>query len=84
MKSQPVKRKRYTFEEMEMRAVVPPPGEWVRTTVTLPAKTIAVLEAALKEVNSTRPFPDRMTRDDLIALYVDWADTERREQAKLK
>ena len=67
-----------------MRAVVPPPGEWVRTTITLPAKTIETLEAALKEVNAPRPYPDRLTRDDLIALYVDWADTERREQAKQK
>lgn len=71
-----------TFMEIEKRFVIPPSQEWRRTSVTLPRTTWDTLDEALEEINRTRSKPDRINRDQLIALYVDWADTERKLQAR--
>lgn len=68
--------------DIERNFVLPPAEEWRRSSVDLPVRTWKALDAALERINATRSKPERLSRDRLLAYYVDWADREQQRQAK--
>lgn len=61
------------------------PEEWTRTSCTLPKRVWARVDKNLDVVNSTRPHPERYSRDKLMAELLDWACREmERERAVLR
>jgi hypothetical protein len=71
---------RLTLEKI-MNLVIPPPAkEWRRTSVSLPVATWELLDKAMREVNVDRPSQERLSRDHLMMLFIEWADRERRAQ----
>lgn len=52
------------------------PEQWTRTSVTLPNRVWEKLDKTLDVVNSTRPPPERYTRDRFMAEMLDWACKE--------
>jgi hypothetical protein len=74
------------FEErLKMtREIVPPPKAWTRSGFTLPTQLLERLEETREQVNSGRQKPDRVSRDDLVRLLLEWALDEYALQKKLK
>lgn len=68
--------------QMSSRPVVPPPTEWTRTSVTLPAALWKELEAERDVLNADRPQPEKFSRDGFLKLLLEWALAEAKEQRK--
>lgn len=66
------------------REIVPPPEDWTRSGFTLPVKLLARLDTARAQVNEGRQKPDRISRDDLVRLLLEWALDEYAAQKGLK
>lgn len=66
--------------------VIKEPEPWTRTSVTLPDRLWERIEKNMNGVNSSRPFPERYTRDRFMAEMLDWAcrELERERAAKKK
>ena len=68
---------RVTFREVERRmSLIPAPKKFTRTSVSLPDDLWAKLEVHREKLNAKRDPSDRLTRDDLIRLCLEWADRE--------
>lgn len=75
---------RTTFQEVERMSVIPPPEKFTRTSVSLPDALWAKLEKQRTRLNAQRDPSDRLTRDDLMRLCLEWADRELEAEAKPK
>lgn len=64
--------------------VIPPGGDWTRTSVTLPTQLMERLEERRKEVNAGREARDKLSRDRFFELMLEWADRELVAQRKKK
>lgn len=67
---------------MATNFVIPPAQEWARTGVTLPTALLRRLSAVLDEVNSERPKPEKLSRDELVLVLLEWALSEHEAQTK--
>ena len=56
--------------------VIPRGGKWTRTSVTLPTELMERLGDRLKKVNNDREAPDKLSRDRLFQLMLEWAERE--------
>lgn len=65
-----------TFREVERMSVVPPPEKFTRGSVSLPDAVWEKLEKRRARLNAKRDPSDRLTRDDLIRLCLEWAERE--------
>jgi len=75
---------RVTFREVERMSVIPPPEKFTRTSVSLPDSLWEKLEKHRQRLNAKRDPSDRLTRDDLIRLCLEWADRELTAEGKGK
>lgn len=75
---------RVTFREVERMSVIPAPEKFTRTSVSLPDALWEKLEKQRKRLNEKRDPSDRLTRDDLIRLCLEWADRELTAESKKK
>ncbi|MDP2271231.1 MAG: hypothetical protein Q8K32_10905 [Archangium sp.] len=57
-------------------SVIPPPEKFTRTSVSLPDSLWEKLEKHRTKLNAKRDPSDRLTRDALIRLCLEWADRE--------
>lgn len=71
-----------TFREVERMSVIPPPEKFTRTSVSLPEALWAKLEKHRARLNAQRDPSDRLSRDQLIRLCLEWADRELAKEAK--
>ena len=69
---------------MSNPVVIKEPEEWARTSCTLPTRVWKRLEKNLDRINSTRPPPERYSRDRLMAEMLDWACKELEAEATSK
>lgn len=60
-----------TFEAARM-SVISPAEAFTRTSVTLPTKLLAQLEALREEVNAERDKPARFGRDAFLQVGLEW------------
>lgn len=67
---------RFTFREVERMTVIPPPQRFTRTSVSLPDSLWEQLDAHRERLNAKRDPSDRLTRDALIRLCLEWASRE--------
>lgn len=70
-----------------MSRIFPPMGkQWTRTSTTLPNEVWADLDRVLETENALRSPPERLTRDKLMAYFLEWAvseyDAERAKKPK--
>jgi hypothetical protein len=63
--------------------IVAEPDEWTRSSVTLPKRLWSRLETNLKAVNSNRPAPEKLTRDQFLASCIKFALDEAEAEARL-
>lgn len=63
--------------------IVPEPDKWIRSSVTLPERIWSRLETNLKAINSNRPPPERLTRDQFLASCIKFALDEAEAEARL-
>ena len=65
-------------------SVIPAPEKFTRTSVSLPDSLWEKLEKHRARLNSKRDPSDRLTRDALIRLCLEWADRELIAEEKSK
>lgn len=72
------------FREVLRMSLIPLPEEWTRASFTLPAKLLAEVDVVRERVNAARQKPDRLSRDRLVQVLLEWAVKElaRQEPAK--
>lgn len=77
---------RRTFEEVVLKTILPPPGKkWTRSSVTLPDDVWEALDRVAELENAERSAPERLSRERLMAYFLEWAVTEYdAERAKKK
>ena len=71
-----------TFQEVARMSVLPPGGEWTRTSFTLPTALLERLDKLREEVNEEREKPDRFSRDRFLQVGLEWFERELREERK--
>ena len=73
---------RVTFREVERMSVIPAPEKFTRGSVSLPDALWEKLEKRRKRLNEKRDPSDRLTRDDLFRLCLEWAEKELEAEEK--